>query len=79
MTTQKPKYSLSDLSKEEQESFMKDFNEVLNNHSVYFEPIPQYTRKDNNSPWDITCSILLQKKILIKEEPSEPSELVANV
>lgn len=76
MTKQEPKYTLSDLNQEDQDTFMKSFNELLNAHSVYFEPIPQYTRKSAISPWEVTCSILLQKKNLIEDsvEEEETSE-----
>ncbi len=66
------KYNLRDCTTEESESFMKDFNELLKKHLVYFEPVPQYIREDLKSPWRLTCQILLQKKT----EVVEPKEAV---
>lgn len=63
------KFSLSDVTQEEQEAFMKDFTEFLNSRSLYFEPVPQYSRDDIKSPWKTTVSIFLQKKTPITEEP----------
>lgn len=61
------KYKLSEVTSEEQEAFMKDFEAFLNERSLYFEPVPEWTRKDLQSPWTIRCSIFLQKKTLIPD------------
>jgi len=68
-----PKYKLSDCTKEESDAFMKDFGELLNKHSLYFEPVPQFTRKSLTSPWEIQTQIFLQKKSEIVEPESVPS------
>lgn len=62
------KYNLSEPTKEEQEAFMKDFRELLEKHSMYYEPVPQYSRKEIGAPWEVTCQILLQKKELSVDE-----------
>lgn len=66
-----PKYSLSEVSKEQSDSFMKEFQELLNKHSLYYEPVPQFTRDSLTSPWKIQCQILLQKKTEIVEPTVE--------
>lgn len=66
------KYDLSDLSKEEQDSFMKDFGALLDKHSLYYEPVPQFVRETMESPWEIRTQIFLQKKTLRKSEKKEP-------
>ena len=62
-----PKYNLKDCTPEEQNSFMKEFQELLNKHSLYFEPVPQFTRDNINSPWKIVCQVFLQKKVEVVE------------
>lgn len=72
-----PKYSLSDCSKEEVDLFMKELGELLNKHSLYFEPVPKFTRdglvqEDGKPyPWKIVCEILLNKKVEIVEATKE--------
>ncbi len=64
---QQPKYNLSDCTADESTAFMKEFNELLNKHSLYFEPVPAYTRKALGSPWELNCQIFLQKKTPIED------------
>ncbi len=60
---------------------MKEFNELLNKYSLYFEPIPQYQRTAIGEPWNpYGISILLQKKIPIPEdEEVKDAEIVSPV
>ncbi len=67
-----PKYRLIEAAEQEKNDFMKKFNELLNETEMYFEPVPQFARKDLTSPWEVQCQIFLQKKETIKEE-SVPS------
>lgn len=68
-----PKYSLKDLTKEERDAFLKDFQSILEKHSVYFEPIPKMARKDLHSPWQIVCDISILKKVENKQEKKDES------
>lgn len=63
------KYDLSVPTEDEQKNFMKEFSDLCDKHSMYFEPVPQYQRKDLESPWVTGCTIFLQKKteIIIPE------------
>ena len=61
------KFKLVDVSAEEQTFFLKDFEELLKKHSLYFEPIPQLRRDNMQSPWKIVTEVLLQKKIEVVE------------
>ena len=63
----KKKFNLSDCSNEYRDLFMKEFQELLDKHSLYFEPIPTYQRDTFESPWQIKCNILLQKRTEIVE------------
>lgn len=66
-----PKYKFIDASEEEKTDFMKKFNQLLVESSMYFEPVPQYSRKSIQHPWETVCQILLQKKVEITDEPSK--------
>ncbi len=68
------KYKLADVSEEEKNAFMKDFDALLKKHSVYFEPIPQIRRENLQTPWKIVTEVLLQKKVEVVEveKVSEP-------
>lgn len=57
-----PKYNLSETTQEERNTFMQELNNLLDKNSFYFEPIPQYERKDLFSPWELKVSFLLNKK-----------------
>lgn len=57
------KYSVVDLTNEERDAFSKDFEALMEKHSVYFEPIPKIERKDMQSPWQLGCNVLLLKKV----------------
>lgn len=71
---EQPKYNLSDCTADESAAFMKEFNELLNKHSLYFEPVPQYIRKSLQSPWETVCQIFLQKKTeIVEPEKAVPS------
>lgn len=71
---QEPKYKLSDTTPEESKAFMVDFQELLSKHSLYFEPVPQFTRKSLTSPWEIQTQIFLQRKTeIVKPEKVEDS------
>lgn len=61
------KYKLSDCTKEDSDLFMKEFGELLNKHSLYFEPVPQFIRDSLTAPWKIVTQIFLQKKTEIVE------------
>lgn len=73
------KYNLIAITKEEQELFQKEFQELLNKHSVYYEPVPTFVRDgllDENgkpSPWKLVCQVLLQKKVEITKDGAIPS------
>lgn len=75
---QEPKFDLTEVSKEETDAFMKDFQDLLKKHSLYFEPVPQYTRDTLTSPWKTVCQVFLKKKIPIVEKaipsPFTPDE-----
>ncbi len=60
-------YNLSAISKEESDIFMKEFGELLDKHSLYFEPIPQFQRTKLEEPWKLVCTIFLQKKTEVVE------------
>ena len=66
------RYKLSETTPEEQKAFMDEFQSLLDKHSLYFEPVPQYVRDSLQSPWQLKCQIFLQKKTL--EEPGTPVE-----
>lgn len=74
------KYKLSEPTQEEKDSFMKDFEELLKKHSIYFEPVPQFARDNITSPWKVICQIFLQKKaeIIEVEKDSIPSSFKEN-
>ncbi len=59
-----PKYKLVEATEEEKTDFMKKFNDLLNETSIYFEPVPQFSRESLQSPWEVKCQIFLQKKVL---------------
>lgn len=65
---QEQKYNLVDLTAEELTSFQKDFQEFLSSRSIYFEPIPQYERKELTDPWSLRCSLIVKKKVAIVQE-----------
>lgn len=73
-TIMQPKYTLSDASEKEQQLFMQEFNELLNKFSLYYEPVPQFSRDSLTSPWKIVCQVFLQKKTIIEE--SENTEVI---
>lgn len=77
-----PKFSLSDCSPEEQKAFMSEFQELLNKHGLYFEPVPQFVRDSLTAPWKIVTQIFLQKRTEIVEpevvEKDMPSPFVSN-
>ena len=63
------KYNLSAPTAEEQDAFMKEFNDLCKKHSIYFEPVPMFNREKVGAPWQIICQIFLQKKIeVVKAE-----------
>lgn len=70
---EQPKFNLSDCTKEDSDAFMKDFGELLDKHSLYFEPVPQFIRTSLTDPWRIVTQIFLQKKTKIAEDKSVPS------
>lgn len=70
------KYSLSPVSQDEQDLFMKEFQELLDKHSMYFEPIPFVQRKSLTDPFEIAAQILLQKKTEIIPAEAVPEESV---
>ena len=80
MNLMNPKYKLSDATSEEQQAFLKDFNDLLNKHSMYYEPIPAFEREDISKPWKLVFKIWLQKKkeIVEVEKDSIPSPFVEN-
>lgn len=61
-------------SKEETEKFMKEFNDLCDKHSIYFEPVPQYTRETITSPWQLTCQVFLQKKTEVEQGVPSPAD-----
>ncbi len=63
-----PKFSLVEPTEQESANFMKKFQELLVETSMYYEPVPQFSRKSLQSPWEIVCQIFLQKKVPITEE-----------
>lgn len=63
-----PKFSLIEASEQEKTNFMRKFGELLEETSMYFEPVPQFTRDSLQSPWNIVCQVFLQKKVPISEE-----------
>lgn len=69
-----PKYELVDMSEEEKSNFMEKFHKFLAEESVYFEPVPQFTRTAIGAPWEIVMQVLLQKKINIEGEASIKEE-----
>jgi hypothetical protein len=77
-----PKYKLSEPTAEEIKAFQEDFAAVLEKHSLYYEPVPQYSRKSLSDPWTLTCQIFIQKKTAVEEEtpqdesPKTPEEPV---
>jgi hypothetical protein len=79
-----PKFSIIEMTKEELSSFNKDFVELLDKHSAYFEPVLQKERylfdsvdRDGKpvkkTGWIDTPSILIQKRVAIptKEETKD--------
>jgi len=67
----KPIYDLVDLTPEEVEEFKKSFQELLDSRSLYYEPVPAYTRETIMDPWKLTCQILLKKKVPHSNESTE--------
>lgn len=65
------KFNLTPTTEEENKVFMKEFGELLDKHSLYFEPVPQFTRETLTSPWKIVTQIFLQKKTPVVEETKE--------
>lgn len=68
-----PKYKLSMPTETEQQDFMKEFAELLDKHSMYYEPVPQFERVDLQSPWQIKIAVFLQKKTEVIPDGSVPS------
>lgn len=75
-----PKYSLSEPSIEEKKSFMKDFNELLEKHSMYFEPIIKTIDEreilpDGRVSWTTKrfTDIFINKKLEIPEKQNDNS------
>ncbi len=66
--TQVPKFDLVEATEQEKNDFMKKFGELLDETSMYFEPVPQFTRKSLQSPWEIVCQVFLQKKVPVNPE-----------
>lgn len=58
-----PKYNLIEATQDEQNEFLKRFDDLCTELSIYFEPVPQFARKDLTSPWEVTCQIFLRKKV----------------
>jgi len=54
-------FDLIDLSKDEQDIFLKDFFAFLDAKGVYFEPVPQFER--SGASWNIKIAVMLQKKV----------------
>ncbi len=71
------KFSLVDVTKEETKDFMEKFNAFVTESGMYFEPVPQFTRKNIGDPWEIVCQVILQKKVPIKEDVVSPIQDVA--
>lgn len=65
---QDAKYNLSAPTAEEQDAFMKEFNALVEKHSMYFEPVPFMQRKSLTDPWEVSAQIFLQKKTLATQE-----------
>lgn len=76
-----PKFSIIEMTQAELSAFNKDFQELLDKHSAYFEPVTGKERyffdsvdgkgnKVTKTGWIDTCSILVQKRVAIptKEE-----------
>lgn len=61
------KYNLSEANQEERDAFMKEFAELLDKHSLYFEPVPQFIRDTIETPWRVVTQIFLQKKTEVVE------------
>lgn len=57
------KATLVDFTDEEASAFAKDFQELLNKHSAYFEPIPKIIRINITDPFTLGSDILLKKKV----------------
>lgn len=71
---EKKKFKLSQPTEEEKSTFMKEFTALCDKHSMYFEPVPSYSRDTFETPWQLVCQIWLQKKIEIVEvEKAVPS------
>lgn len=73
--TEVPKFSLIDCTKEELDSFGKDFQALIDKHSLYFEPVAQKERMEftdsqgtKKSAWADVCNILVKKKVPIPEK-----------
>lgn len=66
------KYRLVDATTEEQENFMKKFTALCQETGLYYEPCPQYSRKEIGKPWEVTIVVLLQKKVLIEDSIPSP-------
>lgn len=73
------KYDLSAPTAEEQQDFMKEFQELLEKHSMYFEPIPHMQRKSVSDPWEFSSQVFLQKKTLVKEATPETDSVISPI
>lgn len=65
-------YTVREVTPEEQQQFLADFNAFLDEKGFAFEPIPTFQRKDIQSPWEIRVSVILQKKEKVAGQESEP-------
>lgn len=70
-TKEKQLFTLTDATTEEQQAFMTEFMALLEKHSLYYEPVPQFARDDVQSPWKVVVQVILQKKTKIDEKPTE--------
>jgi hypothetical protein len=70
-TKETPKFLLTDATTEEQQAFMTEFMALLEKHSLYYEPCPQFARDDAQSPWKVVVQVILQKKTPIDEKTTE--------
>lgn len=68
------KYTLSEVTEEEKESFMSEFNALCEKHSINASTMPRYESillKDEQGKerisWITVDALILQKKILKKE------------
>ena len=68
-----PKYKLVEPTNEEVIEFKKRFEDMLNDMSLYYEPVPQFSRSEIGKPWEVVCQVYLRKKV-INDVPSPFSE-----